>query len=66
MEKKKPTKFFVEYNCKVMGVYKSLTRALNLIKRKGWQDDFDNSLWLVDNNGDSYHPLNGTKLKGIL
>ena len=63
MEKKKPTRFFVEYNAKIMGVYKSLTCALNLIRRKGWQDDFDNSLWLVDNNGDSYHPLNGNKMK---
>lgn len=66
MEKKKPTRFFVEYNAKIMGVYKSLRCALNLIKRKGWQDDFDNSLWLVDNNGDTYNPLNGEKKKGIL
>ena len=59
---KKPTRFFVEYNCKVMGVYKSLTCALNLIRRKGWQDDFDNSLWLVDNNGDMYNTISGNKI----
>lgn len=63
---KKPTRFFVEYNGKLMGAYKSLACALKLIRRKGLQNDFDNSLWLVDNNGDSYHPLLGTKLKGIL
>lgn len=62
----KPKRFFVEYNCKVVGVYKSLTCALNLIRRKGWCDDLDNSLWLVDSNGDSYNPINGNKLKGIL
>ena len=62
----KPTRFFVEYNCKVMGVYKSLTCALNLIRRKGWQDDFDNSLWLVDNNGDMYNTISGNKLDYII
>ena len=59
-------RFFVEYNGKLVGSYKSLTCALNLIRRKGWQNDFDNSLWLVDNNGENYHPLLGYKLKGTL
>lgn len=60
------TQFFVEYNGKVVGSYKSITCALNLIRRKGWQNDSDNSLWIVDNHGDNYHPLLGTKLKGAL
>lgn len=64
--KRKPRAYFVEYNGKIMGIYKTLLGALKLIKRKGWQDDFDNSLWLVDNNGDSYNPLNGELKKGIL
>lgn len=63
---KKPKWYFVEYNCKLMGSYKHLCNALKLIKRKGWQNDYDNSLWLVDSNGDSYNPINGNKLKGIL
>lgn len=37
-----------------------------LIRRNGWQNDLDNSLWLVDNNGDNYHPLLGYKLNGTL
>lgn len=63
---KKPTRFFVQYNCKTMGVYKTLRGALKLILRKGWVNDYDNDLWLVDNNGDSYHTTLGYKLKGIL
>lgn len=59
---KKPKRYFVQYNCKLMGSYKYISGALKLIMRKGWQSDFNNSLWLVDSNGDSYNPINGNKL----
>ena len=63
---KKPRYYFVEYNSKVVGIYKTLLGALKLIKRKGYRSDFDNDLWLVDNNGVTYNPMNGEVKKGIL
>lgn len=65
-EKRRPTRFFVEYNGKIMGSYKYLSGALNLIKRKPWKDDFDNTLWLYDNNGDHYSPFSGVKKNHFL
>ena len=53
------------YNGKCMKAYKSLTCALNLVRRKDWQDDFDNDLYITDSKGDCYNPLNGVKRKGI-
>ena len=62
MENRKPTKFYVEYNGSILGLYKSLSRALNLIKRKGWKDDEDNSLYLFDDLGNAYNPQTGENI----
>lgn len=52
-------KYYVWYNCKLIEVYKSLKCALNLVRRKGWRADNDNTLWLVDSNGTTYNPHTG-------
>lgn len=59
---KKPTRFWVEYNCKFIASYKSVKACLNFINRKGLQDDYHNTLSIVDNNGDMYNTINGNKL----
>lgn len=59
---KKPTRFFVDYNCKFIAMYKSVRACLNFINRKGLHDDFDNTLRIVDNNGDMYSTINGYKI----
>jgi hypothetical protein len=59
-------KYYVEYNAKLMGVYKSLKSAINLIYRKGWKNDELNSLYLFDNEGDYYNPTTGEKLNEII
>jgi len=58
----KPTRFWVDYNGKYVADYKSVKACLNFISRKGLQDDYDNSLSIVDNNGDMYNWINGNKL----
>jgi hypothetical protein len=58
----KPTRFWVWYNGKYMAGYKSVRACLNFIKRKKLQDDYDNTLRIVDNNGDMYNVTNGNKL----
>lgn len=52
-------KYYVEYNAKLMGIYKSLKSAINLISRKGWKNDDLNLLYLFDNEGEYYNPKNG-------
>lgn len=59
MKKGKPTWFYVDYNGKFIAMYKTLNGALRYIQRRGLKDDLDNSLYLVDNEGDMYNPLNG-------
>ena len=59
---KKPIFFFVEYNGKFVANYKSVKACLNFIERIKLQDDYDNTLRIVDNNGDYYHPLLGNKI----
>lgn len=54
--------FYVVFNAKVMGAYKSIKCALNLVRRKSWQDDADNCLYIVDNKGNMYNPLTGKEL----
>ena len=57
----KPTRFWVEYNGKYVADYKSVRACLNFINRKKLQDDFNNTLRIVDNNGDEYNVINGNK-----
>ena len=59
---KKPTRFFVDYNCKFIAMYKSVRACLNFINRKGLVDDYENCLRIVDNNGDMYNILNGDRI----
>lgn len=59
---KKPTRFWVEYYGKYVADYKSVRACLNFIDRKGLQNDYDNTLQIVDSNGDVYNWINGNKL----
>lgn len=54
--------YYVDYNGKYIAEYKTLRGALNFIQRKDLRNDADNSLYLVDNNGNMYNPNNGIKL----
>ena len=58
----KPTRFWVEYNGKYVADYKSVRACLNFIDRKGFRDDLNNTLRIVDNNGDMYNTISGNKL----
>lgn len=53
-------KYFVEYNAQYMAMYKSVKACLNLINRKGWKNDEDNMLRIVDENGDEYDTITGS------
>lgn len=59
---KKPARFWVEYNGKYVADYKSVRACLNFIDRKGLQEDLNNTLRIVDNNGDMYNTISGNKL----
>lgn len=54
--------YFVEYNAQYMGMYKRLASALNLIKRKGYRNDYDNCLRLFDSYGNEYNPITGKEI----
>ena len=62
MSMNKPTRFWVWYNGNYMAGYKSVRACLNFINKKKLQDDYDNTLCIVDNNGDMYNTINGNKL----
>lgn len=53
-------KYFVEYNAQYMAMYKSVKACLNLINRKGWKNNEDNMLRIVDENGDEYDTITGS------
>ena len=61
---KKTYLFYVEYNGNFVANYKSVKACLNFIERKKLQDDFDNTLRIVDNNGNMYNTINGNKIMG--
>lgn len=50
---------FIDYNGKYIAQYKRMSAALDYIGRKGLQDDLDNTLRLVDDNGNEYNPITG-------
>lgn len=54
--------YFVEYNGQYVGIYKTLRGALNLISRKGYKNDYDNTVRLVDDKGNMYNTINGNIL----
>ena len=62
MRKGKIEAYFVDYNGKIMGIYRTLNGALRMIRNKDFKDDTDNTLRLVDNNGDMYNPYNGLRM----
>lgn len=55
-------RYYIDYNGKYITDYKSVLACLKFINRKSLQDDFDNTLRIVDNNGDFYHIITGIKL----
>lgn len=55
-------KYYVEYNAQLMGVYKSLKSAMNLIARKGWKNNESNLLYLFDSEGEYYNPQTGENI----
>lgn len=56
-------KYYVQYNGQYMAIYKSVKACLNLINRKGWKNDENNMLRIVDENGDEYDTINGIKFE---
>ena len=52
-------KYFVKYNGQYMAMYKSVKACLNLVNRKGWKNDEDNMLNIIDENGDEYDTVTG-------
>lgn len=55
-------KFYVEYNGKIMAIYKFMKSALNYVARKGWHNDDMNSLSIFDSDGEFYEPHGGNKI----
>lgn len=52
-------KFFVEYNGKYMAIYKSIKPCLKFINLKGWKDDENNILRIVDEEYNEYSTITG-------
>lgn len=48
--------YFVSYNAKYIASRKSLKMAVKFIKTKGYKNDEDNLLYIVDQNGIYYTP----------
>lgn len=63
MNTKKQTTYFIQYNAQTMASYKSIRACLNHIERKGWKDDADNMLFIVDAEGNPYNPVTGKEEK---
>ena len=59
----KAIKFWVWYNGNYMAEYKSVRACLYFFNRKKLQDDYDNALQIVDDNGDMYNTISGNKIK---
>lgn len=55
--------YFVEYNAKYVGFYKTLRGALNLVARKGYTNDYDNVTRIVDNEGNMYDIFSGKEIE---
>ena len=56
-------RYFVEYNCKFIACYKSVLACIKFIERKGYKDDLDNSLNIIDEKGNMYNVITGNILK---
>jgi len=54
--------YFVEYNGKYVASYNTIRGAIGYVNRKNLRDDADNTLRIVDSNGDMYNTISGNKL----
>lgn len=54
--------YYVEYNCKIIAMYKSVKACIKFIDRKGLADDYENSLHIFDQTGDEYDTIFGNKI----
>ena len=52
-------KYYISYNCKFIDCKKSIKAALNVIRRKGLRDDYNNQLYIIDTYGNVYDPETG-------
>lgn len=59
----KTTHFWVEYNGVLLACYKSVRACLNFIARKDLHDDYDNTLRIMDNNGEMYDTVFGCMIQ---
>jgi len=55
-------KYFVEYNCKIVGIYVLKSCALKFIKRKKYKNDSYNCVRLFDKNGTEYDTTTGKEV----
>lgn len=56
-------KYFVSYNAKYMAEYKSVKACLDFINRKGYKNDEDNLLYIVDEEGEEYDTITGEPIQ---
>ena len=56
-------KYYVEYNAKFIAMYKSIKPALRFIAKKGYKNDDNNLLYLVDSAGNRYDPVTGNEIE---
>ena len=54
--------YYVDYNSKFIASYRSIKACLSFIKREGLRDNYENSLMIIDSNGDTYHPVTGMSI----
>ncbi len=57
--------YFVDYNGQYIASFKSMKRCLNFINRKNLKNDYRNSLYIVDQEGECYNTVTGEKLEYI-
>lgn len=58
-------KYFVSYNAKYMAEYKSVKACLDFINCKGYKNDEDNLLYIVDEEGEEYDVVTGKLIEDI-
>ena len=55
-------RFYVEYNCKFIAMYKSVRACLNFINRKNLYSDDLNLCRIFDNEGNEYDIYTGQNI----
>lgn len=51
--------YYVSYNAKFIARYKTLGAALRFIERKGLKNDYNNLLYIIDSDGETYDAQTG-------